>query len=343
MSTALTISDQLLSSTTFDYMRKYRSQIDRPTAFIKDMEKMGMDKATGGERMIIPLNFTRHSQTTQLQSGYEPINLAVQAPLTPAHEDWYDGIRPVVISGHEERINRGTNKILDLAAVRTKDTEAGMYLDFQQQSLIGGFSNYSDLLSLNGIDNADGPFEGAAYGSQSNTVHNVSKSTYATSVGWNHQYADCANSASANLLVSMYDMMTRIKVLCEDPGKLIWYLSIACATNIKRALNSFERYLSQAELDGGKRVLTFDGTPIREVKDLPNAGTSSTAKPMSALLVSWGDLQFVQQSGYYFKMGQWQSMQGAGFDCRAAFLQLMGQWRINFMAACGVVTKAEIW
>lgn len=342
-STTLTVTNQLLSSTTFQWSKDYRSQIDRPTEFVDDAEKMGMDEEEGGERMIIAANFTRHSNTTQLSTGYDAVDLAVNAPLTPGHEGWYDGIRPVVISGHEERINRGAAAKLKLAKVRYEDTVKGLELDFQLASLQGGMANYSDLRTFNGADDTTGFLEAVAYGSQTNVVHNLSKATYSTSVGWQNQFYDCNNSASTLLLQAMYDTHTRIKVLCSDPGKLKWYISIATANNLKRALNTNERYLSAKELDGGRRVMMFDGTPISEVKDLPSTGTNSTLKPWGAMLVSWGDVQFVAQKGFYMKDGSWFDLSPSGQEGRAMFRHLMGQWRARYLAASGVIVRSELW
>jgi len=302
---------------------------------------MGTEQETGGERLIIPLNFRRHSRTTQFSSGYEPVNMTIQTLGTPGGATWFDAVRPVVISGHEERINRGTYKVLDVLQERTKDTFNGMKLEFQQHLLRGDQPNMSDLEHLNGIDDTtDGFLEAAAVGAQSNSVMNVSKATYSFAPGWNNQWFDGGGSFSANGLIGLQDLTTRITELAgEGSLKLKGYLSIACANNLKRALRTFERYISEKEYDAGRQIMVWDGTGLEVLRDLPSTGTNSTAAPMSALFVDWSSVKFVKQAGAYFDSGAFDTQ--SGYNVRASFLHLMGQLKTNYLGSSAIMTDAE--
>lgn len=336
--TSLTISDQLLTTTMFARMKMLKSQIDRPTFFADDIEKLAKEEEEGGERMLIPLNFTRHSSTTQLSTGYEPVNQAVSPLGETGHEAWGDWIRPVLISGHEERLNRGKAKILSMLDERVKDTYNGMRLEWQQALVTGNASNMTDCIGINGSDFTDGVLETSAFGSQSNSVHNVSKSTYATSVGWQNQVVDCQDQFSQFGLIGMYGMMTRV-LSVSNPKKLRWYGSISGVNNIKNALGSQERYLSEAELDGGRRVMSFGDIPIQTLQDLPNAGTNTTGNPFTFILIDFENIQWITQKGYHFKPGAFETQ--SGYDVRASFLHLMGQMRVRWMASSGVIHSGE--
>ena len=63
--TALTITNQLLSTTAFSYQQKLTSVIDEPLRYLANMEKLGKEEEEGGERMVVAWNFTRHSSSTR--------------------------------------------------------------------------------------------------------------------------------------------------------------------------------------------------------------------------------------------------------------------------------------
>ena len=342
-STSLTVSDQLLTSTMFSYMKELTSGIDRPRFFLNDLEKLGKVEESGGERMIIPLNFNRHSVGTQLTSGYEPINLTTQPLGTPGHDGWMDTIRPVVFSGHEGRINRGKAKVLDLLQERVKDTYEGEREEIQTQILKGTIASKSDLNTLNGIDDSTGFLEATAYGSQSHVVHNISKATYASAVHWNNQWVDGGGSFSSNGLDGLYDILTRVLVLGGNTAKLRWYLSIACANLLKRGLNSHEQYLSESELDGGRRVMAFGGVPVQPLSDsdLPIAGATSTATPVSAMLIDFEHINIVVQQGAWFASGPFEKQ--SGFEVKASFMNTMAQLRAKRLSTSALLTNANVW
>lgn len=338
--TSITFNNEFLTSTLMARLRDVKGMLDRPAKFVDDLESLGSVDEEGGERMLIPFSFNRHSRTTQLSTGYEPIDLSVNPILTPGYEGWFDAIRPIVISGHEQRINRGKYAVVQILDARTKDVMNGLRLEFQQALLQGGVAAMSDLVPINGVDVSNGFFEAVAYGSQTNVVHNTSKATYATAVGWQNQSGDLANSFSSNGLIKAYDMQTRIMSISESQ-KHRWYASINATNFLKRALQSNERYLSERDLDGGKRVMVFGDVPIVTVQDLPNAGTGTTAKPFSMMLVDWNEIKFVRQSGFYMKPAPFEGQ--PGYNTKAAYVQLMGQLRATYLATSGLLYSGEVW
>ena len=59
-----------------------------------------------------------------------------------------DCIRPVVISGHEERLNRGEAEIVSILESRLQDTEQGFRAEFEEQLLFGNVPSMSDSVTL---------------------------------------------------------------------------------------------------------------------------------------------------------------------------------------------------
>jgi len=332
--TSLTFDNQLLTTTLYAIIDEMKSQIDRPVLFVDNIEK-NMETEDGGERLIIPLNFDRHSTTTQLSTGYEPINMTVQPLGTPGFTVWGDWIRPVVISGHEERINRGKYKVLDILEERAKDTYNGMRLDFQRQLVTGDVATLSDCNTINGTSDTTGFLEPVAPPGQTNTVVNVSKSAHSTSLGWQNQALDHGGApATTSLIDALYDQCVRIRELAaENAAKLCIYGSLDMGIALKEQIQEFERYVDSKELDAGRMVMMFNGLPIELIRDVGNNGTGATGWGFT--IIDHASIKWVSQSGYHFKTGEFVTQ--SGYDVRASFLHLMGQLKTNYLGSSSVI------
>lgn len=339
MATTLVFSNEELSTTAMSYLKVLRNMLEQPRFYVDDMIKMKKDES-GGERLIIPWETARQTVTTQMQTGYEPVSLAANPMFTPGNEAWFYAIRPIIMTTKDDIINRSKPKQIDLLERRTKSTEMGLKQEWEDQSLQDNQPTMSDLLPINGFDSTTGFLEAAAVGSQTNTVHNVSKATFSTLPGFQNQVFDIADSFSSNGLVGLYDMSTRVKLLAPDGTKLKWYASVAGTNNIKRALNSQERYLSSDKLDGGRRVLTYDDIPIVTTDAMPNAGTATTANPWTFLLQDWDSMGFVGQSGWVMKLDEFRDV--SGHSARAAFMHLFGQNIVRYFGSSGVLHSGEV-
>lgn len=334
--TSLTFDNQLLTTTLYAIIDEMKSQIDRPVLFVDNMEK-SMETEDGGERLIIPLNFDRHSTTTQLSTGYEPINMTVQPLGTPGYAQWGDWIRPVVISGHEERINRGKYKVLDILEERARDTYNGMRLDFQKQLVTGNVTTMSDCLTINGTDVATGFLESVAPPGQTNTVVNVSKSAHSTSLGWQNQAIDQGGApAGTSIIDALYDQCVRIRELAaENASKLCIYGSLDAGIALKDQIQTFERYVDSKELDAGRTVMMFNGIPIELIRDISNNGSVVGNTDWGFCILDHASIKWVSQAGYHFKTGEFVTQ--SGYDVRASFLHLMGQLKTNYLGSSSVV------
>ena len=337
--TSLTVENQYLTSTMFSRLEELKNMVDRPYRFVSDMEKMGKVEKNFGERIIIPFKTNRHSSTTQLtNNGYDPINLSVSPLGTPGWDQPGDWIRPVVISGHEQRINDGAEKVLDILEERVKDAYAGLRQELQQQILSGDVATMSDLNTLNGSD-ATGFIEEHAVGSQVNTNHNINKTTYASLVGFQNQIADGSGNFSANGLDGLDSILARSREVTEGGSKLRWYSTIEAYLLLKTELRSQEQYIKAEDYDGGRMYLTHGMVPIVPIRDLPTDGAVTTNDPWSMLLLDWEHFYFMCKPGYWFKAGEFEKQ--SGYDVRASFIHLMGQTVMDYWPTHGLLFDAN--
>jgi len=344
MSITLTYSDEMLTSTSMARLKKLEDQISRPQTMIEDGLKLGKDEETGGERITVPTKFNRHSTTTQLSTGFEGINLFGSPTMTSGHDQWAYLVRPIIVSKREETVNRGTHKIFGIVEERVEDSKIGLMEEVETQLARGGVVTASDVNTFNGFDSTGGFLEAATVGSQSNVIHNISKATHSGARRFQNQRFDCAGSFSANGLRGLYDMTTRMRNLKDGrslESTIRGYGSIAGMNNIKRALESRERYVSTKEIDGGQPVLTYAGIGLKVFDQLPNTGATTTGDPWSFLFLDWNLVRLIVQAGMAFSMVPWQTK--IDQRLRVAFIEFFGQSIIKSYGGNGVLFDGDIW
>ena len=138
--TALTIGNELLSTTMHVLMKEWRDGVHESVAFLDASERVhgaGNPVQAGGTQIVVPLGFGEHSSTTRIQTGFERINLAVSDVFVPAVYTWGHVVRPVAISAEEEFINQGESAVLSILESRVKMTANALKRDFVQQIVAG--------------------------------------------------------------------------------------------------------------------------------------------------------------------------------------------------------------
>lgn len=347
--TAITYENELLTSTAHKAGTKVIDQQDYDLPFLRVQDEVhGKNKPAdeGGLFFIEPLQFDEHSQTTQLSTGYELINMAVQSVGTPAKDDWLFAVRPVVISEKEKMQNRGSSRIYDIAKERTRTSIAGARRQLHKR-IWGLASILTDLNTLNGIDFADGFLEEQAVGAQTNIVHAVSKATHATSLGWQNQSYDAAGSASANVLIAMASVAIQARSLMgaaereSTQDSQHWYAHPTAFGHLRRALGPREMYTGKDALDGSRLDLMSDGRPVHLNRDMPIAGTVTTGDPMSMAFIDHHWVYLRWQAGYVFDMGEFQSPVNQLVS--AMPIKWACQLATLFLGTSGVVFDAQVW
>jgi len=345
--TSLTIGNELLSTTMHILMKEWRDNVHESTAFLDASERVhgaGKPVQAGGTRIVVPLGFGEHSSTTRMQTGFERIDLTVEDVFKPAQYDWGHVVRPVAISSEEEMTNQGDAAVLSIIESRTKMTANALKREFVKQIVQGSQTGWEDWNTLNGVDVTSGDHQGFleqdAVGSQGNTVGSVSKSTYSSKTGWQNQIFDGAGSFNSNGLAGLYDLKVEIASVSPNGDPNVILASRAGFKNLKRALQAHERYVDQSKIDGGRLVEYWDGVQINVERNMPNAGTNTTADPISFYMLNLNDIMCVWDPQGYFDLSDFETVSGE-YDVRSAKLRCRGQLIAKHLGSSGIAFDLE--
>ena len=348
--TALTIGNELLSTTMHVLMKEWRDGVHESVAFLDAHERVhgaGNPTQSGGTQIVVPLGFGEHSSTTRIQTGFERINLSVSDVFVPAVYTWGHVVRPVAISAEEEFINQGESAVLSILESRVKMTANALKRDFVQQIVAGSVVGWEDWNTLNGIDNnfgnATGFLEELAVAAQTNTVGNVNKTTYQNTTGWQNQMVDGAGSFNANGLAALYDLLVEINAVSPSGPPNVILASRSGFKNLKRALSAQERYVDQSTLDGGRMVQLWDGIQIDVEFNMPIAGTTGATTvddPISFYFLNLDDINVMWDPEGYFDLSDFETVSGE-YDVRAAKLRCRGQLIAKHLGSSGIAHDLE--
>ena len=342
--TALTIGNELLSTTMHVLMKEWRDGVHESVAFLEAHDRVhgaGNPTQAGGTRIVVPLGFGEHSTTTRLQTGFERIDLSVSDVFVPAVYSWAHVVRPVAISSEEEFINQGDAAVLSILESRVKMTANALKREFVKQIVDGNQTGWEDWGTLNGVDNAGGYLEEGAVGTaQTNSVGGVAKNTYSNKTGWNNQIFDGAASFNANGLAGLYDLLVEINAVSPNGPPNVILASRAGFKNLKRALSAQERYVDQSKLDGGRMVQLWDGIQIDVEYNMPTAGTTTGTDPISFYFLNLNDLHVMWDPKGYFDLSDFETVSGE-YDVRAAKLRCRGQLIAKHLGSSGMAFDLE--
>lgn len=336
-----TWNDEQFTTTLHRHLENERDQRDYKLPVLDCIEQAGTDNEEGGTRITTNFNLTEHSDTTELSTGYETINLNVRSVGKPGIDDWAYAIRPIVVSGKEKLINRGNKrKLVDIVQRRATSTRNGYRRQLHKRLCGIAGVGLLDVNSFNGIDYTDGFLENAAVGAQTNTIHTVSKGNYLAVPGMQNQYVDGGGSFSSNGLNALDTILHQAMAIADTDGKFV--VSIAFAQNLKRALRTQERYVSEKEIDGGRMIMVYNGHPILMNRDMVTAGGDS-AETISAMFIDFDAIKMLVNGDVWFKEGEFVSRFGSGQDTSAAPISLMCQLVAESVGSSGLIIDADAW
>jgi hypothetical protein len=347
--TSVTVGNDLLSAAAFVHHKDWRDGFHRISGLLDAQARVhgkGQPTEDGGSRIIIPVALAEHGSDTQLTHGYEEIDISVADGFRPAVYTWAHTVRTAAISGEEERLNGGSKtKIIDLASSRVKMISEEMRRRFTQQIIAGNVSQWSNWNTLNGIDRSGGFLEEDADGSQTNSVGGLSKSTYAAVPGWQNRLFDGATSFNANGLIGLYTLLVKIRQRSPSGDPDVILASEAAFINLKRAMQANERYLTEKDLDAGRKCQVFDGIPINVETYMPVSttygGASSATNPMSFAIINSKDIHVIWDSDIgFFHMTPYEFVSGK-HDVRAAKVHCRGQLVAKLLGSSGLAVDLE--
>ncbi len=336
----------------------------------------------GGYQFRYPVQFGQHSRAIEYITGMEQLDFEVSDVSAIGYDDVKLFAQPAVITFKELREQGTSPELVSIAAQRVASVEEYAKRGIQQRIL--GYTgseavndgNFSSVHTLNGVDYSDGFLEAAAPGSQTHVIHQISKATYSFAKMMSNQYADVGGDAQTNLRNAFIAMSTPVRMINGTKNMLgkgsrcFWLASQQGNDNLTRALTAQEQYTSRdfSEKAAGQfNNLVVSGLEVMPTFDMPNAGTSTTAKPISFYLVDSAAIHILARNetgsattkgpGWITPTGkQWFTWNGAFrsyesgynilYDVCSFELQLMAirksTGRLN-LSRCGIIVDANDW
>jgi len=339
----MAISNDLLSSTLFSIRDGEVDELFQKVAFLDNCKKMGgIEYEDGGIKIQRPLALSEHSTITQLQTGYEPVSLAVNDVLEPAIYNWADFTAPIVITKKEELENKGEKAIVKIVEARMRSVMGMLRRELNKQILIGTSSVLSDVNTLNG---AEGGFlEAEPVGTQTNSVGGVSKAAYASTAGWQNQLADCDGAGAgfgASGILAMQEASIKAASVAPMGEINCVILSEATMANYRRALFAQERYINEKTLDGGRMQLAFGGAVVEADPQLNYTFTSGTynGKPLSGFMLNFDAIKMVFHREGDFAVSPFEHVSGT--TARAAQLYVKCQLIADHLGSNVIIVDGE--
>lgn len=316
--TTLTIANEALSLNLFHQVKEIRDTRAIPYPVTESVVKNAERINDPGERIIVRWNDENHSVASRVQTGYEGYTDFAQPVSVPGFQNYGFVVQPIFISVLDELRNNGG--VLPVLEQRVRAVERQQALAFQQVIMRGALASgtwvgvpaYEDFNSWNGADQATGIIEDNSPGT--NTLHNLAKTNYPVAIHPNlhNDYFDAAGDASANLLNMLYAANVKQQLKSGDPSsKQEWWASEAAYNNLKQSLRSFEQYVSDGNMDDGKRVVgMYGGVKITPIVDMPTTGSGSTTNPWSMVRVNHDAIRFKAIAKWFMDHTGFQDLPG---------------------------------
>lgn len=336
----MAISNDILSSTLRILLDQETDNLFKAVPLLDQMKKQGgVEYFDGGQKVDVPLILAEHSTITQLSTGYEPVNLAVQDALRNASYNWCDFVAPIVINKKEELSNRGERAVVSIAEARMKSVMGLLKREFEKQVVNGTSTILSDLNTLNG-GVAGGFLEDRAFGTQLNTVGGISKAAFPAD--YQNQFQD-SNSAfatgAATGIRDLTELYIDAQVRTPDGGAPnLLLVSPNLYRGYKSLLFANERFIDEKTLDGGKLALAFNGAMMYVDPFLPATGVIG-ANSISGYALNTKHIHLAMDSDADFTMADFEYI--SGYAARAANVFVRAQLYVDHLASQGVIARAE--
>lgn len=332
----MAIQNDILSSTARARSKKALDNLFETVPLLDHIQKAGgVEIINGGQRITRSAILAEHSNITQLATGYEAVSSSVADVLRSPEFEWCDFVAPIVITKKEELSNKGERAVISIADARMKSVLGMLKREWELQAIRGTSTVLTEMETLNGIDNTTGWLEEDAFGSQTNTVGGLSKTTYASS-NWQNQSFDVASNFSANGLGGMTELMIQTQIYAPEGTVDLILASPTSYRLYKSVLQAQERYMpKETVLDGGRLALAFNGA-LMYVEN--NLGTGTAANPSMYFLNS-KSMKVVFDSEANFSMSDFEHK--SGYAAREAQMFVRTQLVADHLASLGLLYDAE--
>jgi hypothetical protein len=338
----MAISNDLLSSTLYSIRDGEVDELYRKVAFLDGVKKNGgVETESGGIKIQRPLALAEHSKITQLATGYEPVNLAVNDVLRPAIYDWCDFVAPIVVTKKEEMENSGDKAVVKIVEARMRSVMGMLRREMNKQILQGSSAILTALNTLNG-DSAGGTgfIEPETPANQTNVVGGISKVTFPVD-GWRNQFFDAAGNFGTNGLKGLSELTTIAGTLAPMGDIKHVIMSQKSFALYRESLRAQERYIDVKTLDGGRLALAWAGAVAEADPVMGFSANSSTAGAgfYSAYLLNYDGIKLVYHADGDFAVSPFEHISGT--TARSAQLYVKAQVIADFLGGQGLLFDAE--
>ena len=309
----------------------------RTVPLLEAVQRMGtVEKVNGGSYVDHPVVLTDHSTITQLSTGYESVSLAVKDPLRTATYNWCDFLAPVVLTLKEKTSNKGDREVIRILDARLKQVMGMLKREYEKQSVAGTSTVLTDLQTLNGLDGATGWFEEDAFGTQTNTVGGIAKSSFPTS--WQNQVQN--GSFAANGLKKMQSLLIDCQQYAPEGDVDLILASPISYGLYKDELQQLERYVSATEERNmaGRLALQFNGASMYIEPNLGFTGSGASNKMSMYFLNSKLFTVYFDQDGF-FELGEMDNISGHAASSANIFVRT--QLATSNLSGHGILVNAE--
>tara|TARA_Y100001937_G_C7134334_1_gene339147 strand:- start:470 stop:1531 length:1062 start_codon:yes stop_codon:yes gene_type:complete len=324
----------------------------RTIPLLEAVQRAGnVEMVDGGQKVDHPVILAEHSNITQLATGYESVNLAVKDALRTASFDWCDFVAPVVITEKEQLSNKGSRAIIRIAEARLKSVMGMLKREWCKQTVTGNSTVLSELNTLNGegvnaagawgaaaAANTNGFLNRQAFGSQTNSVGGISKSSFTSS--WQNQVADAGNNFGNNGLKSMSNLMINTQIYAPE-GEIDIILASPLSYELYRnELTAQERYTSAEQTKDivGKLILMYNGASMYIDNGL-GFTTAAGAKPVSMYFLNSKLFSVYFDKDAHFEMSDMERI--SGYAAASSNIMVRTQLAASHLAGLGVLLDAE--
>lgn len=338
----MAISNDVLSSTLRILLDEEVDQLFQATPLLKTMrEKGGIETYDGGQKLDVPLILEEHSSITQLDSGYEPVNLAVKDSLRNASFNWCDFVAPIVLTRSEELSNKGERAIVSILEARMKSVMGALQREVEKQLVANSSTVLTNLLTLNGHNGANaggsttGFLEDGAVGAQTNSVGGLSKGTFER---LNNQFKTSSGTLSIADMTDLYISCQINSPNGKGPDLII--CSQDYFASYKALIQQQERYIDDAQLDAGRLSLMFHGAslhvdPFLGAAIQNGAGTDPTGDNIiGAYFLNTEYIKLAFDSAAQFEMDDFEHV--SGYASRSANIYTRMQIYFTHLASQGL-------
>ena len=333
----MAIQNDILSSTARARSKKVIDNFHQTLPLLDHIQKAGgIEVINGGQRIMRAGIFGEHSAITQLTTGYEAVGAGVADVLRSPEYNWCDFVAPIIITRKEELSNKGDEAKISIVDARMKSVIGMLKREWELQAIRGTSTVLTDMETLQGgTGNPNGWLEGAAFGSQSNTVGNLGKGTFASS-NWQNQVGTVSSFATDGL-EKMSDLMIQTQIYAPEGSVDLILASPNSYRLYKAQLQGQERYMpKETVLDGGRLALAYNGA-LMYVEN--NLGHTDGALTPSMYFLNSKSMKVVFDSEANFAISDFEKK--SGFVARQAEILVRTQLVADHLASLGVLTNAE--